>query len=210
MSWQSRLSHLIAAGSLAWVSIQLYRTWVDPLAIENGAWVKFGVGLILLEFVFVHSSPFMGFIAGIAQRGRRMAAFLGAAAFYGLFAAAMIFSVNEPRLAWVYFGVMAGRTWAGWADARDEMDLMAGATWALSVVMYLGCVFASVMVDWPHLGLPPELGSKILGSGGDGVWEAEPHRAIAAGAVYFAALALLEAFRALKLRRVPSGQTETP
>lgn len=208
MTWQSRLSHLLAAGSLAWVSIQLYRTWVDPLAIENGAWVKFGVGLLLLEFLFVHSSAFMGHMARLGERGKRIAALLGFVAFYGLFAAAMIAAVDEPRLAWVYAGVMAGRTFAGWSDARGSETAMM-ATWALSVVLYLACVFSSVMLDWPHLGLPPQLGMQLLGTGGGGVWEEEPHRAIAAGAVYFALLALLELFHAVKLRRNPVSQMDT-
>jgi hypothetical protein len=208
--WQARASHLFAAASLLVLSGQLLRTWIDPMAIENGAWVRFGVGLLLLEFLFVHSAPFTAVAVKVPGR-QRIWAVLGLLAFYSLFAAGMILAVKEPRLALVYFGVMAARIWSGWSDAQSD-ELAMGAWWALSVVVYLGSVFASVLLPWPHLGLPPELGARILDSGGGGVWEAEPHRAIAAGAMYFAVLAAVEVVRALavKLKPSPEGQTQSP
>ena len=206
--WQLRASHLLAAAALLAVSAQLLRTWIDPLAVAGGAWVRFGVGLILLEFLFVHSSAFMGQVATLAERRKRIQALLAFALFYGVFAGCMIAAVKEPRLAIVYVGVMAGRTWAGWSDARGGADWT--VFWVLSVVAYLACVFASVFLPWPHLGLPPRLGAELLGSDGGGIWQEEPHRAIAAATAYFALLAALEAWCALKLPHHLRARTAPP
>jgi hypothetical protein len=197
--WAARASHLFAAASLLAVSAQLLRTWIDPLAVERGAWVKFGVGLMMLEFLFVHSGAFAAHAFAIQERKKRMQALLGLSALYGLFAGVMVLAVGEPRLALVYVGVMGGRAWAGWSDAHHragDVDI----SWVLSVVAYLACVFSSAFMPWPHLGLPPRLGEELMGSSGDGLWEEQPHRAIGAGTVYFAILAAFEAWRALLVR----------
>ena len=57
--------------------------------------------------------------------------------------------------------LMGGRAWAGWSDARTraaDVDI----SWVLSVIAYLACVFSSVFMPWPQLGLPPHLGEKLL------------------------------------------------
>ena len=33
----------------------LLRTWIDPLSVDDGRWVRFGVGILALEFVLVHA-----------------------------------------------------------------------------------------------------------------------------------------------------------
>ena len=37
----------------------LILTWIDPMSVNQGKWVRFGVGIMVLEFVLVHSGAMM-------------------------------------------------------------------------------------------------------------------------------------------------------
>ena len=37
----------------------LMLTWIDPMSVDEGRWVRFGVGIMVLEFVLVHSGAML-------------------------------------------------------------------------------------------------------------------------------------------------------
>jgi hypothetical protein len=52
--WGDRLGCLWSAGS-CWVMSGLFVTaWWWPRRLEEGAWVKLGVGILVLEFILIH------------------------------------------------------------------------------------------------------------------------------------------------------------
>ena len=54
---------LIGAVSCWKLAFTLYQTWQTPLAIENGRWVSLGVGIMVMEFIMVHSGVMIPAVA---------------------------------------------------------------------------------------------------------------------------------------------------
>jgi hypothetical protein len=90
-----------------------------------------------------------------------------------------------------------GALGASQAEHGDEVQ----AAWAIGVVAYLLCVFASVFLPVPAWGLGDGVGHDLLDPSGDGAWEEEPHRAIAAATLYFAILGCAETVFVLRAVR---------
>ena len=55
--WVSALASGIPYLVLSYILIQV---WIEPMAWDDGQWVPFGVGLLLMEFLLLHSSAFIG------------------------------------------------------------------------------------------------------------------------------------------------------
>ena len=157
---------------------------------------------LLLEFFVLNASGFLAFLmydpeTSARKRSLQVAA-LGAG--YLVFISAFALAFN----AWWMLGAFAwlcfSKIQAIWISAppteRDRWH--AGASWALGVAVYLGAVFLSVMVyPLPPLGVGPEiLDAAGFDAKSSGVWEAEPHRALAGGVLYFAVMGLCRPFLA--------------
>lgn len=179
------------------LSLTLFKVWLDPMSIDNGNWVPYGVGLILLEFLIVHSGTFAGaFIVATENRKKRTFAFSGLLSFYFLIAWAFATAMESMSLLWVFCGITAGRFMSLVAAEKqsDKSKMLIMGRSALSIFMYLLMVFGSVTLPIPELGINQQILNEVYPNRGSGVWEQEPHRAIAAGASYFMAIALLEIF----------------
>jgi len=50
---------LITAIPCFTLAATLLLTWIEPMSIDDGHWVRFGVGIMVLEFVLVHSGAFV-------------------------------------------------------------------------------------------------------------------------------------------------------
>ena len=64
------ISGFIGAVSCWWMAITLFRAWQTPMVVEEGRWVHLGVGIMVLEFILVHSGamlPVTGFIVQVAS-----------------------------------------------------------------------------------------------------------------------------------------------
>ena len=168
-------------------------TWLRPGTFGPLA-VKHLVLVMLLEFIVIHSSGFMGVVtlsAGSAVR--RVLVILGLGLLYSLFTGAfsLAFHTSWP---FVSFWVLTANRMLGVivspvADLKEANVVMAG--WALSVVSYLGCCFLTVLVPMPRLGITPEVVTRQAFSG-SGLWIDRPHTAIAFGTFYFLAVGLGE------------------
>jgi hypothetical protein len=42
------------------MAMLFFKTWQTPMAIDDGRWVKLAVGIMILEFILVHSGAFLG------------------------------------------------------------------------------------------------------------------------------------------------------
>jgi hypothetical protein len=194
-----RIGSLIAAAPLFWISFTLGRLWVSPASVDDAvAWVRFGVGLMLLEFILLHSGVFVGAGCAAAKTTfKRVLVFAGIVVFYGAFALAFSLGTNSRSVLEIYGFVMLGRFVSVIADSRSgtEMFILRSVG---GVLVYLPLVFASVLIPWPRLGITEELAAAARTPNSSGVWVEEPHRVIAIGAIYFLLMGILEVRVAFK------------
>ena len=176
-----------AAALILWI-------WAYPLAWRPGL-VGVVVLAMLMEFVAIQAGPFLGRIVygdrmGLTPRERRRSA-LALGAVYVTFAglAAGSFGRWFPffLFAWLFgakvYAALLGRR----PDATSREREM--SYWVLSNVLYLAVVFAAMFVPVPMLGVTEE--GSFYGLRGRYEWANYPHEALAAGFVYFAAMALI-------------------
>lgn len=187
------LRRLGAAGPDAALAGLYLWCWINPLA-----WRKTLVAELMLvmmvEFLVVHSGPFLGMVVvgtGSSQsRASRLKVLLGLGAIYLLFAGGMSAALGSwgPILLFVWLigakliAILLGRSPGGTERARQM------GYWALSVVFYLGAVFATLLLPVPKFGVTQH--GHFYGIPGEGEWVSHPETVIAAGFLYFAALAL--------------------
>ena len=182
----SAVRRLLAAAPDLALAAAFLVTWLRPTALGEGV-VPYFMLTMLLEFVIVHSSGFMGSVVlSREDPGRRMKALLGLGLFYTLFVGgfALGFGVWWPVVA--FWGLTLNRMLSVLlGDAPEGMERRyVRAGWALSVLYYLGGVFLTVLAPLPELGLTASVRS-TLDLPGSGLWVDEPHRVLAFGVVYF-------------------------
>lgn len=161
-------------------------TWVDP-SVTGAATVSTLMLTMLLEFVIVHSSAFMGNV--VLSRGDasgRARALLAFGLFYTLFVGgfSLGFGTWWPLVGfWILtlnrvLSVLLG-------DAPEGMERRyVRAGWALSVMAYLAGAFLTVLLPVPELGMTAAARAAADLPGG-GLWVDEPQRVLAFGVFYF-------------------------
>ena len=190
---RSRLPAVIAALPDFGLAALFLATWIAPGTVGVH---RIGTLLLvmLLEFFVVHSAGFMGAAAfGDGRRAQRLRWILGLGLLYTLFVGgfAAAFGTWWPLGAfWALvlnrlLGVLVGQV----PSEDGRMLIMRG--WAVSVMAYLGAVFATVLLPVPGFGIDASVRAAANLPGG-GLWIEEPQRVIAAGFLYFAALGLSE------------------
>ncbi len=168
--------------------------WMDPLAASTDA-VKGVVLMMLMEFILLNATGFFTAIPFMIDLGRstRVAMLLGLSALYLLLVAgfALPFHALWPFFAfgWLAFGKVIWVLRNRRVNGNDQMWLM--GAWAFSVAAYLGAVGAGLTMHLPTLGIVPAIVPSLHMPGG-GEWMETPHKAVAAGVFYFAALALFK------------------
>jgi len=163
--------------------------WQAPLAFEGGAWVKLGVGVILAEFLVIHSGTI---VTELVARGASRLGLGVVVGIYGLFAWGLWRTFGGAGIGWLLIGLMLAR-----GQALFHRPTMLDLAYArrrsiLSVLLFLGLVGVSVTAPLPPGGIDAALLDTLWPDRGDGVWEAEPWRALAMGAAYFAILGMVE------------------
>lgn len=165
--------------------------WMFPLAF-GGSGVRNAMLVMLVEFILVHATGFLGVavLAENASRLRKVGMLTGFAMLYLVFIAAfaMAFDAWWPLLAfgWLLLGKLGIVFGARDAASRAAQD--APQAWAMSALAYIVAVFATLFLPVPRLGL----GEGVLAQlqlPGSGAWVEQPHRVIAAGALYFGMMA---------------------
>lgn len=171
-------------------------TWIAPEALGGGM-VGYLLLVMLLEFIIIHSSAFMGSVVMAAgDRRKKILSLLGFGAFYSLFVAGFCagFSVWWPMGA--FWGLTLNRLLGAVVGQvpRGEEQLLVRAGWAASACFYLLFVAVTVILPVPELGLTAAVARSQHLPGG-GLWVDEPHRVLAFGFLYFTAVALSEIWR---------------
>lgn len=187
--WVGALAAALPCFYLSWV---LFNVWREPMAWDDGNWVRLGVGLLLLEFILLHSGAFMAAIVGQTELAKHQTKMLlGLLAFYTLMVWAFSTSLEVPALLWIFATIVLGRSVSLVVNPTESRHgLMARS--GIGVILYLLVVFGTVFLPIPELGINSTVLNEVYPGRGSGVWEAEPERAIAGAAVYFLLIGLVE------------------
>lgn len=167
--------------------------WLAPFPLPRDIVAGFTM-VMLLEFIIIHSSAFMGVtLFKPGPRKKKLLAMLGLGAFYTLFVGgfALAFHTAWPVVSfWLLTlnrmaGVILGTAPTGEARAYVQRS------WAAGAVFYLMGAFVTTLLPIPRLGLhgAAMANQELMGSG---LWVSEPHRVIAFGFLYFTAVGLSE------------------
>lgn len=178
--------------------------WIAPESLTPGV-VPWILLTMLVEFVVVHSAPFMGLqIVSDLPAARKIRNVVVIGGFYSIFLLgfSLAFHAWWPFVS--FWALTANRlTVLLFRQSREgrERDTLK-ASWGAGALCYLVGVFLTTMLPLPRLGLDPAFVASLHLTGG-GLWIDQPWRVLAFGAFYFAALGLFEAtgFRALVPKR---------
>lgn len=181
-----RLAPIVdAAGDLVLAGVFLV-TWLAP---DAPLALPLGVALLtmLLEFIVVHSTAFMGSVAmGEGTPATRARSVLALGGFYTLFVVgfALAFQTWWPLVSfWVLtinrsLGILFDTTTSG----RQALHIRKG--WAAVTMSYLLAVGATTVLPVPAFGIDRAVvaAAELPSSG---LWVSEPYRVVAAGFLHF-------------------------
>jgi hypothetical protein len=182
--------------------------WIAPRTLQLSL-VSGLVGVMVMEFIIMHSSAFMGltmFKSG--HRRARALSLLGLGAFYSLFVGgfALAFHTVWPLVS--FWGLTLNRLLSvllGQAPSGQE-QLFIRKGWAASALFYLGFAGLTIVPPVPRLGLTPDV-VQALHLPGSGLWISEPWRVLAFGFLYFTATGISELYghRWIRDRDIPKS-----
>ena len=192
----SILMGMLSLLSCWYIALRLYRAWWSPMVGENGTWVHFGVGIMVLEFIVVHSGGMLSGLSISAQDSKKRRSLLtGLVVFY--FGAAFLISrifKSEP-LFYSFCTIMFCRLITGFFSVSEKNSSAIIQRSAMSGVLYLFVCFVSIIVPFPEGGLAPRVLDLLnVETEGEGIWNREPQRALAAGIIYFFLMGVYEMF----------------
>lgn len=166
--------------------------WWWPRALEDGRWVKLGVGVMVLEFILIHSGAFLSFFMTQKAGWERTRKLIGLTAYYCLFGVGIALVFHSWWILASFVLVMSGRLWSVFAG-QNEMDRAVSQRRVVaSALLFLGLTFATIFIPVPRGGITDSLLNEVWPTRKSGVWERQPERALAMGAAYFLVLGLVE------------------
>src|SRR5262245_49642260 len=177
------------------VGLSFLAIWISPRSFPDGA-VSYYLLVMLLEFIIIHSSAFMGnALLAPAARSRRALVVVGFGLFYSLFLVGFSLSFHTAWPLSAFWLLTANRLSSlllvSSPSDEDRRALMRG--WAATGILYLMAAFITVLLPMPRLGLTAAFVETLALPGG-GLWIEQPHRAIAMGFFYFTAVGISELF----------------
>jgi hypothetical protein len=168
-------------------------TWIDPYSLGNDM-ISFALMVMLLEFIIIHSSAFIGSIMfGDGAKKKKVIAMIGFSAFYMIFVLTFSLGFGDWWPVIAFTGLMLNRLLSvivGDIPEGEERERVRGM-WAINVVCYLVGVFATTLLPVPEFGITPDVVS-AAGLTGEGIWIDEPYRVVAFGFFYFTAVGVFE------------------
>lgn len=183
----------------AWTAVTCWGTawfflmaWWRPLEYENGRWVKLGVGLMVLEFILVHSAGVMHHLMDTRGGWGKVRQVGGLTALYLLFGVGIALAFRSWWLLGTLALVLSGRVSVVFSGVGDMGRAILQRRMVAGVLLYLGLMFATLILPVPRGGLTPGLVRSVWPDRGSGEWTERPEKALAMGAAYFLLLGLVE------------------
>ncbi len=174
--------------------------WIAPEALTPGV-VPWILLTMLVEFIVVHSAPFMGLqLVSDLPAARKIRNVVLIGGFYSIFLLGFSLAFHAWWPFVTFWLLTANRlTVLVFRQGRDGREREAlKASWGAAALCYLVGVFLTTLLPVPRLGIGSAFVASLRLSGG-GLWIDQPWRVVAFGAFYFGALGFFEAtgFRAL-------------
>jgi hypothetical protein len=191
-TWGDWFGCLWSAGSCWFMAGMFVTAWWWPRSLDNGRWVKLGVGVMVLEFILIHSGAFLNHFMGEKAGWERDKKLIGMTAFYSLFGASIALAFHSWWILGSFALVMSGRLWSLFGGQSDMERAVSMRRVAASALLFLGLTFATLFIPLPRGGINGKLLTEVWPTRGGGAWEREPERALAMGAGYFLLLGLVE------------------
>ncbi len=165
--------------------------WIAPLAWRETLVAELML-VMLVEFVLIHSAPFLGSIilASGEPLKKRIKSFAGFTVLYSVFIAgfALDFKSWWPVIAFTWLiSAKLVPLLTGMEHSERDTQRMRGY-WGVSVGFYLLAAFATLFLPVPEFGIVQH--GSAYGIPGSGEWVSRPYIVIAAGFLYFGSLAL--------------------
>lgn len=173
-------------------AVVFFWVWLDPTDWRREL-VAQGLMIMLLEFILIHSSGFIGpaVLTHEVPAGKRLKWVAGFGLFYTMFVAVWAWQF-QSWWALVFFLWLLGSKLVDILMGRrvpEELRRRQMGMVAASVLFYLLSVFATLFLPFPRLGLTRH--GHYYGVPGDsGEWVRHPHVVIGALVIYFCLLAL--------------------
>lgn len=191
-TWGDRASCLWSAGSCWFMAGMFLTAWWSPRTLEDGRWVKLGVGVLVLEFILIHSGGFLNHFMTQKAGWERTRKLMGMTAFYALFGVAIALAFQSGWIFGSFVLVMTGRLWSVFAEQNDMDRAVSQRRVVASALLFLGLTAATLFIPLPRGGINEPLLNEVWPTRKSGAWEREPERALAMGAAYFLLLGLVE------------------
>ena len=176
------LTRTIAALPDAVVAATFLVIWFSPFAFGPRG-VRNAMLTMLIEFIVVHASGFLGAVAfaPAVARAKKVAGLLGFALFYSLFIGAFVLIFDETWPIWVFGWLLLGKFSGALARHRldDEEVRRQQTSWGIAAVFYIVGVFLTVLLPMPRFGMSEALLPEFALTG-SGLWVEQPHRVVAA------------------------------
>ena len=187
------IGRLWAACSCWFVAAMFFLSWWWPMSVDHGRWVKLGVGILVIEFLVMHSSAFLISVSASKQGEVKRRSLLGLGALYAFFGLVIAVSFHSWEILASFVAVMSGRFWSAWVGGDDANTAMFRFRAAAATVLYIGLVFLTILLPVPQGGITPAVLREVWPNAGTGLWQRHPETALATGAMYFLLLGLIEA-----------------
>src|SRR5262245_56907878 len=190
----SLLSRALSALPDAGLGALFLVTWVNPHVFGESV-LRRALLAMVMEFVVVHSSAFMGSVLWAPSLGavKKTLAALGFRAMYSTILVGFALAIGVWWPVWAFWGLTLNRlTNALLArTGTKEVRTRIANDCATSAALYLLWVFATTLLWVPALGITPDVvaAARLPGTG---PWVSEPHRVVGAGAGYFLCQAWIE------------------
>lgn len=202
-----RLARLgMTVGSDLCIAATFLITWISPYTFDERMVHKLTF-MMLIEFLIVHSSGFLGAISArdIPKRERIFmlsvllffyALFVaGFSAMYGGWWPVIAFlGLTLPKLPVILFN-----------GVDDDAMFVVMGNWAAMTALYLFSLFAVLTYDVPQWGVTAEVVARQA-FGVEGEFPEQPHRVMAFGTIYFTGMAMVAlVFELWPRRKKPAG-----
>jgi hypothetical protein len=194
----SMLMGLLSILSCWYMAFRFYGAWWNPLDGDNGTWIQFGIGIMVMEFLVVHSG---GLLAGASAskantKKQRFGLLTALIVFYFGFAFVLASAFHSKPLFYSFATIMFCRLVTGFFAVSEQNSSAVTQRSVTSALFYMIVLFLSVAIPFPEGGLTNRVLAHFHIERGEAVWNREPQRAMAAGMIYFFLMGVYELFAA--------------
>ena len=179
--------------------------WIAPGMFGNEM-VSNLLLVMMMEFVILHSSAFMGVVLLSGMKPRKKSiSLVGIGLLYSSFVVAFsyVFGSWWPVIA--FWGMIFNRLQGVLMKKPGPVNekIILAKSWVVGMICYLGFVMVTSIVPLPAFGVTSNMITGVIGNAG-GSWVEEPQTVLAFGFLYFCTTAYSELYNHAWLR-IPGG-----